>query len=189
MTRLRLLQRGFSLLEVVLVLFLTGVVLFCVSRLTSQSLETMKFLREKSQTLESATLGCERLSSELSEAVEVTPGSNVVSFRKVRPSAPEAIGNLLEDSSGNIIPASTWVRTYPAANRVVITYEVNSSDQLRRSVLGETNLVATDVNAFSVTPMVGAGSYLIRLGIREKRRVVAFEAVVTCPALQAGFGP
>lgn len=166
-------------------MFLTGIVLFCVAKLTSQSLETMKFLQEKSRTLESATLGCERLSSELSEAVEVIPGSNAVGFRKIRPSALEVVGNSLDED----VVASSWTRTYPSGSQVLITYEVNADDQLMRSVLGETNLVATDVNTFSVAPTSGAGTYLIRLGIREKRRVIAFETMVTCPALQARFVP
>ena len=185
MKKVRVRESGFSLIEVVIVLFLTGVVLFCVAKLISQSLETMKFLREKSRTMESATLGCERLSSELSEAVSVSPGTSTVSFRKVRPSSPEAVGNPVDDAT----PASAWTRTYPASSLVLINYELNGDDQLLRMVLGQTNLVATDVNAFSVAPSLGAGTFVIRLGIREKRRIIAFEAIVTCPALQVGFPP
>lgn len=177
-------RAGFSMVEVVIVLFLTGVMLFAVSGLISRTLETLKFLQEKSQTLESATLGCERLSSELREAVSVTTPIPIgkVSFVKVKPQAPLAVGNdMAADPVG-------WTRSYSGGQLARVTYDVDAESRLLRTVDSVSHLVATDVNAFVVTPAAGAGSYLVSLSLQEKRRVIVFETIVTCPALQKGFG-
>lgn len=183
---------GFSLIEIVIVLFLTGLVLFMVSGLISRTLETLKFLQEKSQTLESATLGCERLASELREAVEIiTPiPSGKVTFKKVKPSigspatlTPVAVGNDL-----SALPETWGARKYPSSQLGTVTYEVDSQSRLLRKVDGVDTLVATDVNSFAVTPRSADNdSFLVRLSLQEKRRVIVFEMVVNCPALQRGY--
>ena len=53
--------RAFTLIEMVILLFLAGVILFAVSRLTRETYKSLVFLREKAQTYESAVLGVERL--------------------------------------------------------------------------------------------------------------------------------
>jgi prepilin-type N-terminal cleavage/methylation domain-containing protein len=184
---------GFTLIEIVIVLFLTGIILFAVSNLISRTFETLKFLQEKNRTLESATLGCERLASELSEAVGIdTPiSAGQVVFRKVRPSAPEAVANDHLDMS---VPAEDWKRDYVLdANGInqlaQVVYQVDSESKLRRTASAQTTLVATDVNAFTVSPLVAEGCFLVSLSLQEKRRVIVFETIVTCPALQGDFSP
>lgn len=178
---------GFSLFEVVVVLSMTGLVLFTLSRLLSQTFETLRFLQEKSQTLESATLGGERLTSELREAVFIEQPIPLgqVKFQKVRPVAPEAVGNPLET------PANELQRTYGAIGQLgEVNYQTNAEARLIRTVAGRNSTVADEVNAFVVSPFTGSQStFVIRLSLTEKRRVITFESLVTCPALEAGFAP
>lgn len=185
-------NKGFTLIEIVIVLFLTGIILFAVSHLISRTFETLKFLQEKNRTLESATLGCERLASELSEAVSIdTMAAGQVVFRKVRPSAPEAVANDYLDMS---VPAEDWKRNYildaNGINQLAqVVYQVDSESKLRRTASAQTTLVATDVNAFEVSPLAAEGCFLVSLSLQEKRRVIVFETIVTCPALQGDFSP
>ena len=173
--------RGFSLIEICIVLFLTGLILFAVAQLIMRTLDSLKFLQEKSRTLESASLGCERLSSELREAVGVDLPIPIgqVSFRKVRPPAPEAVGNSPTD------PPEGWTRVYPAAQLASVLYQVDPQNRLTRSFGGNTTIVANDVNSF-VVDNLGGGSFKVSLAISEKRRIVTFETITTSASLQGG---
>lgn len=181
------LRRGFSLLEVILVLFLTGMVLGCVALLTRETLGTLKFLQEKSETLQSATLGLERLASELSEAVgapsSVTVG-NPVRFFKVRPSEPRACGNDPDDPldpTDSFDPPATWVRVY--ANPVQVTYS-ESGGTMTRSAAGITTVVASKVDDFQVSTFGGRTDvFSIVLTIKENRRLVTFRTNSVAPGL------
>jgi Tfp pilus assembly protein PilW len=186
---------AFSLFELLIVMFITSVILFCVAGLTSRTFRTLRFLQEKSRTLESATLGCERLASELREAVAITVPipAGQVEFRKVRPSAPEAAGNDWQDFT---IPAGAWSRNYASdasgVNQLApVRYGVHgATSELQRTAAGQTTVVATDVNSFVVAPVAGAtGSYSVRLALQEESRVIVFETVTTCPALQLDYAP
>ncbi len=179
---------GFSVIEMVIVLFLTGAILLAVAKLVAQSYDTLKFLQEKSQTMESATLGCERVASELREAVSPPSfTSGFLSFNKVRPSAPEAVGN---DYTNLSIPAEGWNRDYSEINQLAeVVYQVNSNSQLMRTAGGQSGAVATKVNSFIVATASGAGCFTVTLSIREQRRVIAFRTAVTCPGLQGAFTP
>lgn len=173
---------GFSLIEVVIVLFLTSILLLAVSRLLSQTLGTLQFLQEKGQTSESASLGCERLASELMEAIKVnlTP-SDEVSFSKISASAADVIGIIATTEP------STWPRAYPASHQVNITYKVDANSSLKRTVgLEAPSTVATEVNSFVVQPYSsgGSGTFLVTLSLQEKRRVLTLETIVSVPALQ-----
>lgn len=195
---------AFTLIEMVIVLFLTGLILGAVSILVARTFDSLKFLEEKSRTLESATLGCERLASELREAVELVSGlpSNELRFKKVKPSAPKAVGNepmpppltALDDPADyvepDILPVD-WIRSYsaPTNHLFEVHYWVDSNDHLQRKAGNETAIVATDVNEFMVSPLTGTSSFLVALSIQEQRRVVVFETVVNCPGLEKGYEP
>lgn len=173
----RLRRQGFSLIEVMIVIFLSGAMLWCVAGLTGQTLRTLRFLQEKSSTMESAGQACQRLASELHEAVsEPTLGSSV-SFRKVRPSAADLVGNLPTDS--------TWQSSYPNGELATIAYQLQSQ-KVFRQVNSEQRLeIATNVSGFSLAryEAAPAGAYTVRLAIQEQRRVVVFETVVVCPGV------
>lgn len=179
---------GFSLVEMVIVLFLTGAILLAVAKLISQSVGTLKFLQEKSQTMESATLGCERVASELREAVRLQSfTSGLLRFHKVRPSAPEAVGN---DYADVTISAEDWKRDYSEINQLAeVVYQVNPDSQLIRTAEGQSGAVATKVNSFVVATAPGVGCFTVTLSIKEARRVIAFKTAVTCPGLQRAFAP
>lgn len=174
---------GFSLIEVVIVLFLTSILLLAVSRLMSQTLGTLQFLQEKGQTSASASLGCDRLASELIEAIKVniTP-SDEVSFSKISAGAKDVIAIVATTEP------STWPRAYPASQQVDITYKVDANSSLKRTVVGleAPSTVATEVNSFVVQPYSsgGRGTFLVTLSLQEKRRVLTLETIVTVPALQ-----
>lgn len=178
-------SRGFSLLEIMIVLGLTSLILFMVSALFSQTTKTLKYLKEKSRTVESATLGCERLASELREAVDIVSpiALGQIRFSKISPSAPDLIGNSLDD------PPETWLRQYRSGQRAQIEYSVDTDSKLLRTASGQTALVASEVNLFQVEQLPTPGALKIRLSLQEQRRVVVFESVVICPALQAGATP
>lgn len=188
----RALGRGFSLIEIVIVLFLTSVIMFAVAQLLARSFQTLRFLQEKSQTLESASLGCERLASEMREMITQLPQPDGVRFLKVRPQAPVAVANPFGDLT---VMADNWERSYASdyagVNQLVeVLYRVNPAEQLERTVEGQTTLVATNVNDFNVTPVSGAvGAFVINLSLREERRVVTFTTAVTCPALEQDWTP
>lgn len=180
-------QAGFSLFEIMLVMFLTGAILFTIAKLVSQSLESLKFLQEKNQTMRSATLGCERVASELREAIRTpTITSGTVSFAKVRPNAKEAVGNNYKDLT---VPAEHWHRDYGSSDLATVTYKSNPNGQLVRTVGAQSDTVATSVSGFVVAPAAGAGCYTVTLSITEKRRVVVFKTALTCPALQGAYSP
>ncbi len=173
--------RGFSLIETMIVLFLTAAMLYCVGKLTSETLSTLKFLQEKSATTESATLACQRLASELKEAVSVPDRTSGVSFRKVIPSSSPAVGNVPNDPD-----PTSWAVTYPAGFQVMINYNYSSSGQkVTRQVGSETPLeIATKVNTFAVTRLgTREGAYRVALTIWETRRPVTFETIVVCPGV------
>lgn len=170
---------GFSLIEVVLVLALTSVILLTVSMLFSQTAKTLKFLKEKSHTVESAGLGCERLATELREAVEVKSPipSGSIEFKKVKPSAPLLLNNPLDQ------PCTTWVRDYAGSQLATVKYTAGANFELLRTAGGLTTLVAQDVNLFQVDALPTYGTYKISLSLQEQRRVVVFETIVSCPAI------
>jgi prepilin-type N-terminal cleavage/methylation domain-containing protein len=172
--------RGFTLIELVFVLFITGLMLYLVAGLTSKTYQTMKFLQEKGNTLQSASLACERLATELREAIEVSSLSPL-RFVKVRPSAPPGVGNLVSGDPG------TWNRRYPSNQTSTIGYSEDTANQkVMRQVDSEpAQAVATNVNIFQVTPYEAgvAGGYRVELSILENRRVVTFITYVCCPGL------
>jgi hypothetical protein len=168
---------GFSLIEIVIVLFLTGLMLYCVANLTDRTFQTMNFLQEKSTTLESASLACERLSTEMKEMISVPVVSPPVSFTKVIPSVPRYVGN---DPAAN---PDDWLRSYPSGQTATIKYSM-VGDKILRQVNSEPTLeVAVNVNAFDVSTINRDGDYLIKLSILELRRVVSFETIVICPGV------
>lgn len=176
---------AFSLMELLVVLSLTGLVLGLVATLVSKTYETMKFLQEKSQTLQSATLGLERLSSELREAVGPV-ATSPLSFRKVDPQAIEVVGADPLDFVG----FELWDRNYGATSELatVLYSDVISPNQLTRRVTFRGNsmdsIVATSVNAFQVArPFAAQNSFEVTLTLEEKRKLVTFTTVVTCPGV------
>lgn len=178
-------NRGFSLIEILIVLSLTGVILGLVATLVSRTYQTMNFLQEKSQTLQSATLGLERLSSELREAVDIDTLGPLV-FKKVNPTAPEAVDNDPTD----FVDFAGWDRTYGAIDQLAtVTYSDEAvAEKLTRTVSfdGETSssTVANAVNAFEVTrPNTVQNCFQIVLTLQEKRRLYTFVTVVTVPGV------
>lgn len=197
--------RAFSLVEVVLVLFLTGLILLIVSRLTQRTFTTLRFLEEKAETVQSATLGIERLSSELREAVQVS-GYSPLTFRKVDPSAPYALDQDL-DSSADSNPGdppvdsdfSTWKHSYAsdAFDRDqlgTVTYSLSASMLTRTAQKGGRSLttqVATHVNSFVAIPAPNLGGQAtasnvvqVTLSLQEQRRVVTFSTIVVIPGME-----
>ena len=198
---------GFSLIEVVLVLFLMGVILMIVSRLIGRTFETLRYLEEKGQTVQSATLGLERLSSELREAVAVTTatGSTAV-FQKVEPNAPYAL-DYDKDTSPNANPGDPdpsiapwdWSLSYGSdafnVNHLGTVSYIQQGDVLVRTASkgsqSNTADVATNVNAFDVlrAPTLSNGrpsgnnTFRISLSLTEQRRVETFETIVLVPGL------
>lgn len=184
--------RAFTLIELVFVLLITSLILAAVAALTSRTLNALKFMEEKSKTMQSATLGVERLSSELSETV-VAPAGNVT-FVKANPNAPVAHyqpGVSNDFSDPNNFPPHTWTRAYAGGDLVTVTYAVTGTDLTRTAGGGPIGLIATSVNAFTVTNVnpdgrgvMGAGgvagNYRVVLSIQELRRVLTFETVVHC---------
>lgn len=183
-------RKGFSLIEIVIVMFLTGAVLGLVSSLVTRTFETLRFLQEKGQTMQSATLGGERLCAEMREMVELNSGGtggSTIRFFKVNPSAPEGVNN---DPLDLTVLASTWARDYNTLNeRARITYSLAAGpDHLEREVRyrgsTQTSVVATAVNAFTIDRYNGIGNcFQVDLSILERRRVVIFVYIVNCPGL------
>ena len=173
-------KAGFSLIEIVIVLFLAGIMLYCVAGLTDRTFKTMKFLQEKSSTLESASLACQRLGAEMREMVEdPTLGASSVEFSKVIPQSALTVANVPADDP------TTWSRTYPAGQKATVTYSMSpGSAKVVRQVNSEPSIdVATDVNTFQVTELNHPGNYLIKLTMLEDRRAVTFETIVICPGV------
>lgn len=192
------------MMEVVLVLFLTGVALFMVGRLTTQTFATLRFLQEKTQTVQSAALGLERLSSELREAVEVTSLAPLT-FRKVDPAAPIALDYDQDPSAAanpgepdfSVDPAE-WSDSYAedafGKNHIgSVTYRrVDDTVTRTASFRGRslTSQVAGKVNDFTVSqaPMLegvktGQNVFEVSLSIDEDRRVVVMRTVVIVPGI------
>lgn len=174
-----------------------------VSRLTSSTFSTLKFLQEKAQTLQAATLGIERLTSELREAIQINSLSPL-SFRKVDPIAPFAL-NYDNDNTANpgdpdpSIDPNGWSDTYASdadgSNFLgTVIYTLSGevlTRQASRAGNSLTSQVATNVNDFTVeqapslagTP-TGPHVFRVRLSLVEQRRVVNFESVVLVPGLE-----
>lgn len=172
-------KRGFSLMELIVLLALSGVILFAVSRLVSETYQTLTFLREKAQTYEGAVLGIERLTSDLRGAVAFT-GTSPLSFSKVRPSLGMAQGappRPYPDPSGYVPP------TGPYTDLVNVTYTLNGgTNVLNRQVGAFTSVIAEDVDGFNVTRQ-GAENFSVVLSIQEQRRIITFQSFVRCPGL------
>ncbi len=188
---------GFTLLEIMIVVLLTGIIMLMVSRLTNATFQSLRFLREKAQTLQSATLGLERLASEMREAISVDSLSPLT-FRKVNPTAPEALGNPVNDPD----TGANWVRDYSSDfngdNQIgQVTYSLDVPHQiLSRTVsfegVTQTLQVATRVNDFIVerSPVLGTVSttndvFSVTLSVQEDRRVLTFRTVLSIPGLQS----
>lgn len=162
-------------------LFITGLMLAMVASLTQRTLQTLGFLKEKGESTQSATLGCERLCSEMREMIQaptITAGTGI-KFFKANPNTAPALGN----DFVNVDP-HLWTRLYQGANRVEISYQTNGDRQLERRVNGGApGLVATEVNDISVIPGAVTGNYEVRLSIQERKRVVVFVNAVHCPGV------
>ena len=201
-------KRGFSIIEITIVVFLTSLILMVVSRLAHETFVSLRFLEEKAQTVQSATLGLERLSSELREAVEVNSGAgDSLSFHKVDPQAPFAL-DYDRDSSPNSNPGEPtaddpepylWSQTYQrdAFGRDqwgLVEYFPEEERLVRRvTKMGRsaTADVATNVNTFQVEPSpslsgqaTAAAVFRVSLSLLEERRVVTFSTVVVVPGLE-----
>lgn len=169
-------------------LFLAGIILFAVSRLTRETYKTLVFLREKAQTYESAVLGVERFASDLREAVvpptiSATSYGTSVSFRKIGPTEDKAKGgaprpNPIDPDYDDYDPPTG---TYAIDQQVTVSYAVVDGSLLR-TVASFTSPVADSVNNFEVTDR-GGGSFEILLSIQENRRVQTFHSFVTCPGV------
>lgn len=187
---------GFTLVEIMIVLLLTGIILFMVSQLTSETFRSLRFLQEKSQTLQSATLGLERLTSELREAVDVN-STSPLNFDKINPAAPVCLGN--DPNSPN--PEGTWVRNYSSDingdNQIgVVEYRRDAAQQIltRTATLNGrtmTTEVAVNVNDFVVqrAPTLGGDAtgqnvFQVTLTLQEQRRAVTFVSLLTVPGEQ-----
>lgn len=185
-------------------LFLTGIALFMVGKLTTQTFTTLRFLQEKTQTTQSAALGLERLSSELREAVEVT-SVDPLSFQKVNPSAPIAL-DYDQDPSPAANPGSpdfsvdpaTWSDAYDedafGVNHLGrVSYQRVDNTVTRTAGFKTESLttqVAERVNDFSVSQAptlegvtTGRNVFEVSLSITEDRRVVAMRTLVIVPGI------
>lgn len=177
-------RAAFTLIEMVILLFLAGVILFAVSRLTRETYKSLNFLREKAQTYESAVQGVERLTSDMREAVtQPTITGDSVSFSKVKPAEDVAKGGAprphpLDPSYETYVPPTG---PYGGGQRVTVTYRI-AGGNLEREIGGFRSVVAEDVNDFIVTPR-GSGSYEVVMTIQENRRVQTFHSFVTCPGV------
>lgn len=169
----------------VVLLLLSGIILFAVSRLTRETYSSLVFLREKSQTYESAVLGLERLASDMREAVNTPPSfsAGALSFSKVKPAEEMAKGAPARPYPVDEDYINNKLRTGPYAGSqlVNVTYQVVSG-KLQRQIGTFTSVVAEDVNEFTVASASG-GSYEIILSIQEDRRVQTFHGFVTCPGV------
>lgn len=160
---------------------LASIILFGVAQLTQRTLETQKFLRKKSESIQSATLGCERLASEMREAVTAPSTGDTSSWDKVIPSQTEVMG--IPAPNFESTPSSPgWTRAYQSSQLITVTYSVAGTN-LQRQVTGSIAApVATDVNTFEVTAVPGREkTFQIELAISEQKRVQTFVTQVFCP--------
>jgi len=184
---------GFSLIEIVLVLGLTSVILSTVGLLIRRTVDTLHFLQAKSEAIQGATLGCERLCSELREAIDTPTVGTSLTFQKVLPSSLQAIGNAQRPAPHlppaappppPAVPSHLWTRAYPALMQV--TYSVSADPDaatlLRQVDSDPATVVASNVTVFTVE-LVASRTYRANLSIRERRRVVTFSAAVHCPGV------
>ena len=197
--------RGFSLIEVVIVLFLGSLILLVASRLAHETLVSLRFLEEKADTVQSATLGLERLSSELREAVKLHSSHPILSFDKVDPAAPYALDYDKDHDLNPGEPAGDFALinlssgydkdAFDKNQLGTVTYSTDSQQRLlRKAERGSrttTSPVATSVNTFLAQPRPTIGSistgndvFEITLSLREARRIVTYKTTVTVPGLQ-----
>ncbi len=176
-------KSGFSVMEVMVVMGLASVILFGVAQLTQRTLETQKFLRKKSEAIQSATLGCERLASEMREAVTAPSTGSTSSWQKVIPSQAEVMG--IPAPVTGVVPSSPgWPRAYQSDQLITVTYSVTDSKLQRQATGSVASPVATDVNTFDVTAVSGREkTFLVRLAVAEQKRVQTFVAQVFCPGV------
>lgn len=177
-------KKGFSLIETIVVMGLVSITLFGVAELTKRTLDTQKFLRKKSESIQSATLGCERLASEMREAITLPSTGGTSSWKKVTPSQPEVM-DIPVPSIAQIPASPTWDRSYHQPTKLTtVTYSV-TADSLKRQVTGSAEAtVATDVNSFIVEAVPDRDrTFLIRLAINEQHKVQTFLAEVYCPGI------
>lgn len=195
---------GFSLIEVVLLLFISGIILLMVSRLTQEVFEASHMLDEKARTIQSARMGIEALSSELREATKVELGPNdgePLTITKVSPSAKQALGIKIDGEDISSIQKNIRESYDPAipgyleADLGTVSYSLNDRAELvREAKYNDRSIkvsVAADVNAFVVKagPEIDgrkalANTYQISLSIEEKRIVRTFVTVVLAPGIR-----
>lgn len=181
-SRIRL--SGFSLIETVIVLFLAGLMLGAVILLTRQTLSTLKFLQEKGTTIQSATLGCERLCSEMREMIALNSlAGDQIAFSKVTPSSPIAVNNPIASPPDPIVPppTHTWTRSY--TNLVTVDYRKVGEDMIRQVSGDPAALVATSVSGLAITSGGPVGTFRVELTIKEERRLVSYVNFVSCPGI------
>lgn len=178
---------GFTLIEMVIMLFLAAIILLSVSRLTGETVSTLSFLREKAQTYQSALVGIERLSSDLREAVvapTITPGASFeMSFRKVKPGedrAKDAPPRPSRSDPGYLAYAAP-TGAYAGTNLIQVTYK-KDGETLNRQFGSFSSRIAENINDIQVVDE-GGGSFAITLTVKENRRLQIFEGFVTCPGL------
>lgn len=177
-------HNGFSLIETVIVLLLTGLLLGSVASLAGRTIETLSFLKEKGETLQSATLICERMASEMQEMIQAPTGlgTGTFSFVKVNANAPYVMNLDFDDPVAS--PPHLWTRDYVATGDDVTVAYTETLPQVFRSVDGgPATLVAGKVNTFRVDNSGTLGTYDITLAILEKKRLFSFVARVNCPGV------
>lgn len=166
-----------------MVLGLVSLTLLGVAQLTQRTLETQKFLRKKSESIQSATLGCERLASEMRESVTTPSTGSTSSWSKVTPSEAEVMG--IPVPTPGPVPASPgWTRSYQPGQLTTVTYSVSGTNLIRQVTGSTAAPVATDVNTFVVEAVPSRDkTFLVRLAIAEQKKVQTFVAQVFCPGV------
>ncbi len=192
-------RRGFTIVEVLLALFLVGLVTGMIAVLFQRSFQIMRLIDDKERARQASRMGLDRITSELREATEILQtGADILSFEKIDPTAvlqapptpPEP------DDSLDGFALEEWGPNdyYPATTRLIITYAIDGENLTRRVQRkagggGETQVVVVGVNSFTTEANAqNAAEIDVTLSVRDNRKVTAISSRILAPCIVEEHG-
>ena len=163
---------GFSLAEMMVVLFLFGAIMGAVGSIMTSAYRVVNVNQAKDNAYLNGVNALERISSEVREALSFSSTGSTLTFRKVN--------NALDPANGQAPNAGTIVAPYAVGDQVQVSYAHIGDDLIRTVNGGQATVFVTKVTGFNAN--VTGASVTISLSVSTRTRIIPFDTEFLWPA-------
>jgi prepilin-type N-terminal cleavage/methylation domain-containing protein len=189
-------ERGFTLLESLIAMFLIAMILALTALLFHRSFQVLRVLDDKERTRQAARMGLDRITSELREATQISIATtDLLEFVKIDPTAEIVLPGLAPDEPPDnfMPPPYTPLIAYPNSARLLVRFRA-VSETLEREVQQASGgpsvgqVVVAGVNSFNcVQNPDNDGEVDVTVSVLDGRRVTTIFSRVLCPCIRESF--